>query len=670
MTKKSSISRHLSATSRKAADTPKALEPEETRGIRPLFRRAALLPVLLIVLVSFTVYCGALLNGFVYDDDAQVIENFWIRDIGFLPKLFLTDVWKFYGEGASNYYRPVMHIIYMINYHIFGLAAWGFHLVNILFHAGVSVLVFFAASRLLGQSSANPPIPPLAKGEGGRVFSPPFMAALLFAVHPVNTEAVTWVAGLPELSFTFFYLLSLYLYMQETDDGRPSMTALLLSAVSFFIAALSKETALTLPIVLLAYDSVFQKGHARLAGRLKRYVPYLAVVGLYFAMRLNALETFAPLRRHTELSAYQCVINIFPLFSQYLEKLLFPVNLSAYYPLHPIATLLTVRGILSFAITAAFIGATFLAARKNRAAFFGLVLIVVPLLPVLYIPGLGENSFTERYLYLPSVGFSILIGLGVRKASEKPVRSWAVATAFSVIFGFYSLGTVLRIPVWRDNFSLWSDTLPKASDAAIPHSLMGDVFLFRGQNDRAVEQYKAALRIRPNLVIAHTNMAVAYKNLGLIDQAIMELQTAIELNPSSATGHASLGVIYNDSGMTDKALDELQSALKLNPYLPGAYIGLGDVYSSKGMMDEAIHQYQEGLRINPEFADARNNLGIAYARKGQLDKAIEQFEAATRLTPDDAMYHFNAAKAYKAKGMADKSEEHLRRARQLEEGKR
>jgi tetratricopeptide (TPR) repeat protein len=669
MKKKGFPSQDNPASARYAVGNRKASEPGETRSRRSFFRKTILLPVLLVVLVSCAVYSRALSNGFVYDDDAQVVENFWIRDFSFLPKLFLTDVWKFYGEGTSNYYRPIMHVVYMINYHVFGLAAWGFHLVNILFHASVSIMVFLISSKLLGTSGSHPSGSPSSRGEVGRLFTPQLIAALLFAVHPINTEAVTWIAGLPELTFAFFYLLSLYLYMGGKDDGSPSATTLLFSAASFFIAALSKETALTLPIVLLVYDSVFQKGRVLLVDRLRRYAPYLAVVGLYFAMRLNALETFAPLRRHTDLSVYQYVINVFPLFSQYLGKLLLPVNLSAYYVLHPIAALLTTRGIFSLVATAAFAGAMLLAARKSRVAFFGLALIVIPLLPVLYIPGLGENSFTERYLYVPSAGFSLLIGLGILKATQKPGRRWAVVSAFCFILCLYTVGTVLRIPVWRDDYSLWADTLPKAPDGAIPQSLMGDVFLFSGQNDRAVEQYKAALRLKPNLVIAHTNIAVVYKNMGLIDQAIQELQTAIELNPSSAVAHASLGVMYNETGMKDKALDELHSALELNPYLPGAYVSLGDVYSSQGMIDEAIRQYQEGLRINPDFAEAYNNLGIAYASKGMLDKAIRQFEAAIRLRPDDPMYHLNAAKAYKAIGRVEIAEEHLRRARQLEEGK-
>ncbi len=632
---------------------------------RPAPKLKALIPSVIILLICFAVYFSALTNGFVYDDDAQVIENFWIRDMGFIPKLFLTDVWKFYGEGASNYYRPVMHLLYMFNYHIFGLTAWGFHLVNILFHAGVSVLVFLIASRILGKTSSDGPASAFAP-----FVSPPFLAALLFAVHPINTEAVTWVAGLPELSFTFFSLLSLYLYMRSTDKGNLSMAALFLSSLSFFFAALSKETALMLPVLLAAYDYAFRRDSVSFTGRLKRYAPYLAVAGVYFIMRFNALEVFAPLRRHAELSTYQYVINVFPLFARYLEKLLWPANLSAFYVLQPISKLLSVRGMSSLLVTMVFLTVAFILRKKNPAVFFSLVLIAVPLLPALYIPGLGENSFTERYLYLPSVGFAMLATLGIVRVFSAIGHPAVAKAILFLIIGLFSAGTVLRIPVWKDNLSLWADTLPKAQGSAIPQALMGDALLGLKRYDEAIGHYEAALRINPNLMVAHLNLGVVYKEKGLLDEAIEQFRIASRLNPRSAGAHTNLGVAYGNKGWNDRAIEEFRTALRLNPYLAGAYMALGDVYSSEDMIDEAIAQYQEAIRINPDFADAYNNLGIAYGRKGMFMKAVELFETAAKLRTDEPAYHYNAARAYQEMGMGDKAREHLKRAAELEAGTR
>lgn len=232
--------------------------------------------LIVLLLASFSVYANALTNGFVYDDNWQVLKNEWIKDVKFIPQIFSESVWAFEtGHLSSNYYRPFMHSIYMINYHIFGLSPWGFHLINILFHYGVTVLVFFITFEFLEKSS-----PSVSKTS----LLPSLIAALLFATHPIHTEAVTWVAGIPDLSFTFFSLLSFYFYARsQTTINYFS------SIVSFSIAVFCKEPALTLPIFFVAYDYFYRKDENRLSARLARYIPFLSVAIIYLILRSHAL---------------------------------------------------------------------------------------------------------------------------------------------------------------------------------------------------------------------------------------------------------------------------------------------------------------------------------------------------------------------------------------------
>ncbi len=216
------------------------------------------IPILILLSVSFAVYFNALAGDFVYDDEIQIVENLWIRDIRNIPAIFFKGVWSFQSETVSNYYRPLMHIVYMLNYHLFGLKAWGFHLVNILIHCGVSVLVFLVIRRLLPEHRAL--VSPA-------YLSPPFMAAMLFALHPIHTEAVTWISGLPDVAFTFFYILSFYIYVKSKAVLSGSY---LFSVACFAVAALFKEPALTLPVILLAYDYIFREERAGLT-YVKRY---------------------------------------------------------------------------------------------------------------------------------------------------------------------------------------------------------------------------------------------------------------------------------------------------------------------------------------------------------------------------------------------------------------
>jgi hypothetical protein len=171
----------------------------------PMRKRIPALLIFIIFLVCLAVYCNALFNDFVYDDNDQVLENHWIRDVKYIPDIFTKSVSGFWGETTlSNYYRPLMHLIFMFNYYVFGLRPWGFHLVNILFHAGVSVLVFVIIWRLLRASSSSSKRD--EKGFIRALQSPAFAGAMLFATHPIHTEAVAWVAGIPDLSYTFFFL--------------------------------------------------------------------------------------------------------------------------------------------------------------------------------------------------------------------------------------------------------------------------------------------------------------------------------------------------------------------------------------------------------------------------------------------------------------------------------
>ena len=220
------------------------------------------IPIMILLLVSFAVYFNALFGDFVYDDKEQVVNNPWITDISNIPTIFSRSVWSFQpGLSTWNYYRPLMHIVYMLNYHVFGLKPWGFHLVNILFHCGVSALVFLIIRGFLTEHRVT---------TSSVYLSPPFMAAMLFASHPIHTEAVTWVAGLPDVAFTFFYLLSFYLYILFREGAK---TGYLFSILSFSVATLFKEPALTLPIMLIAYDYQMKKFDETLLVGIKRYIP-------------------------------------------------------------------------------------------------------------------------------------------------------------------------------------------------------------------------------------------------------------------------------------------------------------------------------------------------------------------------------------------------------------
>jgi tetratricopeptide (TPR) repeat protein len=553
------------------------------------------------------VYCNTLFNGFVYDDNGQIIENRWIKDLNFIPVIFTKSVAGFSVGSAVSYYRPIMYLIYIFNYHFFGLDPWGYHLVNILLHCVVSILVFMVAAKLLDKPTVS----------GTRYVLPPsFIAAILFATHTIHTEAVAWVAAVPDLSYALFYLLSLYLYMRAADNDSPlKKPYYVLSIVSFFVAALCKEPALTLPFILFIYDYTCRKAKiSDLFKRLINYVPYLIVAAVYFVLRWRALGGLAPSVKH-EMSAFQYAINVFPLFSDYLGKLLIPINLSALYTFNPISSLFEGKAVFSLSITTLFLGGCVIAYRKNRLVFFGLMVIVVPLLPALYIPGLADSPLAERYLYLPSVGFVLLAGIcyswTMSKVPKKAVFSIVLAVAV-----LYSVGSISRNKVWRDDYSLWSDVVRKNPDSAMAHGNLGYAFYKRGMMDEAIEQYLTGLQINPEIRDAHLNLGAAYTAKNRLDEAMMQYQVELSRDAASFPAH----------------------------------VNLADVYERKGLISQAVEEYRVALRIAPDSARAHSGLGILLVINGQVDEGIGHLEAAVRLAPDNAAYMTNLEKAYGLKG--------------------
>lgn len=596
----------------------------------------------LILLAAAAVYINILPNGFVMDDFFHIHENSWIKFARFTPEIFTTSFWGVDG-GKTSFYRPLIYMFFMAAYHLFGLQAWGYHLINIVFHAGTSVLVFLLAARFLKNSPAH---------TGSYSLILPFLGGLLFATHPIHTEPVAWVSGVIDVSYSFFFLLALILYIKTSDQGRLFGPAHIFSVISFFLATLCKEPAVTLPAFLLLYDFAFpQKKPWSYYGW--KYLPFLAAAGFYFLLRTNALGGFAPARVEVDLTLYQCIINIPVLFSLYLEKLLLPVNLNVWHVFHPVDSLLTARGSVSLLVGLAYLGISGWTLLTSRRTFFCLMLILLPLLPALYIPNLSqgvENAFAERYLYLPSAGFVLLIILFLHWAMANKPKSIPLITAccFGLVV-LYSFMTVNRNPDWKDMRTLWTDAAEKSPESAAPRAALGDDYRLNGMYEQALEQYTIVLQKHPNHAGIYASIALTYASMDQIDMAIDYYGKALLAGPQhnveAANIHNNLGVSYIKKGEVNKAMEHFQQAVAVNPQFAQAHNNLGLSLSSSGRQDQAIDAFKRAISLKPDFVDAYVNLGIAYGRQGSLDQAIVHFQAALALAPDNPVARQNLQRA-------------------------
>lgn len=473
--------------------------------------------IIIISIISIEVYSNSLFNSFVYDDPFQILNNKWITSFKYLPQIFTSDVWGFAGNGGSNYYRPLMHVIYMLTYNLFGLKPIGFHLVSVLLHTIVCIFVFLVGVKLFKKDYVSQDTP--------FFLFPPFIAAVIFAVHPIHTETVAWAAGVPDLSCSLFFLASFYFFIRGRESNQT--VPILVSAFFFFLAMLCKEPGLTLPAVLIAYDLSGTQSGNNIKTYFKRYTPYLIAAGVYLLMRFNALKGFVPAEKHSGAGQF---INIFPLFGKYIERLLFPVNLSICYGFKPIGSMLEPRIIFSFFLAVFFVFIIFYSFKKNRKAFFAFTLLLVPLLPAFYVTAIGQSGvFAERYLYLPSMGFVFLLSSGIHYGLKEKRRTSAVFFLLMVIL--FSYGTIKRNEVWRGNYTLWTDTVKKAPDEALPHYNLGNVFVSDNKMEEAQKEYETAIRLDPSNADAHNNLGILYVRKGLLDKAIENFKVAVSLQP-------------------------------------------------------------------------------------------------------------------------------------------
>jgi len=655
--KDSTSERHVKQ--RRHPDTLKSTRTHPQESNLHRFSQRSLLMFLVIVLLSFAVYFNALFNGFVYDDELQVLENPWIKDVRNLPDIFSKPSWSFIYVNAANYYRPLMHVIYMLNYYIFGLKSWGFHLVNILFHVANSILILIIGNRLLIKSST------ISVHKTSPFFSIPFFTAILFAVHPIHTEAVVWIGGITDLSFTFFVLLSFYFYIKS--GASMISNNMVLSVSSFFLALLCKEPAVMLLGIFMLYDFAFREGKNEISICLKKYVPFLVILGIYFIIRYHALGQLIPEKAY-DMSSFQYIGGMVDLFAKYLNKLILPIDLNAFYAL-PTSVSFDLNWIFSLVAVILFVIVSVIAIRRNRYVFFGLAVIAVPLfIPILFFQSIGGGAvFAERYLYLPSLGFVLLVSVFfVWVRGKFHQYNFILITALTILVSLYSFQTISRNRVWKDMITLCMDIIKKSPNAELPRGNLGNALLDGGRVDEAIDQFQTIIsKIDPNSENAYYNIGRALKKKGLFKDAITAFQKAVSLNPNDLDARLLLAGAYAKSGMIDKALQEYGTLKGWEPNSPLTFTKFGNELEKEGLADEAIQQYKKALTLNPNFAASHYHLALAYQKSGQLDQALKHMETLVRIQPNESSFQNLLGIVYEQRGLNDKAIEQFQLAVKL-----
>ena len=617
------------------ADNPESPATTGHAGSRQAVRHRDTLLITALILCAALPYLNTLLNGFVYDDNRQVLDNPYLKSFHFLPQVFGTTVWSFVGmQGVSNYYRPMMTFGYAVCYHLFGPLAYGFHLVNVCLHVGVALLVFVVARRLFKDRAVA------------------FVAACLFALHPIHTEAVAWVAAVTSLEVTFFYLLTFWLFLSMARPrGGISPWVKLAALVSFALTIFSKEQALTFPLLALIYEHFFRDDRAGTTfwQKTRRYGEFWLMDLAYVLFRVEHLGAFAPQIQLSRLGWYPSILSALALAGQYLEKLFWPVELCAYYVFHKGTSIFEPRVLLGIAALAGCLMIFAVLARRNRTASFGFIWFFMTLAPVLDVRYLAGNVFAERYLYLPSVGFCWLVGwAGVKlwRALQGRRSAWryglpATACALALLM---TVRVVARNRDWRSDEALYSQTLKVSPGATNIRENLGVVAWNHGRIDQAEKEWSIALSLNPNSPITLTNLGLVYAKRKQYGQAEKYFREAMLRKPDYTDPHLNLGSLMLDLGRFEEAEWQLRAAVALSPLIPSCHNKLGKLYLKEGRLLEAAEQFLQSVRAARNF-EGYDGLGDVYLQQQDLTRAEQAYAAAAEINPYDSRAHFGLARA-------------------------
>ncbi len=561
----------------------------------------------------FLAYRQALHFGFVSDDKFQILGDPWIASWKFVPAYFTGRAWDLIqGYHGGNYYRPVFLLWLLLNYSLFKLHAFGWHFAAILLHLAVTALVFLLARTLTRDSAAA------------------LIAALIFGLHPAHIESVVWLSGATEALAALFVLASLLCYLKRRQGGGWPWLAV--SLVAFAAGALAQETALILPVVIVAYEWLWRgtspppsnpSGAARrfmlTRGFLGDFWPFIAMTLVYSVARWRALGSLGHELAGVPLAVVFFTIPSILLF--YLKHLVWPFGLSLYYKTDvvrapdlrnffiPLLVLVAIGiGIFAWTRREASSGAG-----QSRSVLFASVWAFAFLLPVLdfalLIP--GEETH-DRYLYLPSVGFAIALGLALRRLRfHRPVILGLPAIPLAgvlTIAAAYGISIPRQDACWASNFDLYKRAFATAPDNDTVQLGLAMSLRDRGEDARAVALYRQILARRPGNSRAAYGLGYTYYWEGNPQKAAKYFERTVALDPSNAGGFFYLGLSLLKLGRTADAEAAFRQAIHLEPDGFAYHLALGLTLSLEGRLAGALREFRAELSNYPEETAARRQL--------------------------------------------------------------
>ena len=571
--------------------------------------------ILFLFLAVLASYFNIFQNKFAWDDEFFIVENINIRE--------LSNVSQFFTEPSpGNLYRPLRGVFYSITYKMWHFNEFGYHLNSLLLQFFVTLTLFFTTLKLTDK----------------KLFS--FIASLFFAVHTIHTERVTNMTGTFDIFGILFFLLSFLFYIKFSKEKKKIFY---FSSILFYILGIfSTEEAITLILILFLYEFSFNYkiNFENFKLLSKRCLPYIIITIFYLITRFFIVGQFGREEYYFEHSFFGTLLTTIKVFVEYILLLFFPLNLAVERYVK-FETSIFSPGFLVSLFAFALIFFFFIKSyKKSRLLFFSIGWFFITLLPFTNLfPQV--TIMAERYLYLPSFGFCILLAIllfQLEKINFMKKYKKNVAMIFLIFLIVFSYGilTIIRNAEWKDDFTLLSSDLQKNPYGTRIHHAIALHYRDKGDYENA---FKYALRA----VELSSKNYNAYENLGTIlayqkkyDEAIKFYKKSLEINPKFYLALNNLGLVYSYSGDFNSSIFYIKKAVEVNPKLAKAHSDLGTVYAKIGKFDLAILEISKAIEINKYEADYYYNLALVYNYLNESEKAVELLKKGLEFEPNNA----------------------------------
>lgn len=602
-----------------------------------------------LVALTFLAYLPAIRGGFIWDDDSYVTSNPTLRSLDGLKAIW-------FRPGATPQYYPLIHTALWIQYHLWQLNPLGYHIVNVLLHSTSALLLWLLLTRLQVAGA--------------------FLAAGIFALHPVHVESVAWITEIKNVMSAVFYLLSVLFYLKFFPLRKEDTPSLMdrfrfygLSFLFFVCALLSKTVTCSLPAALLII-TWWKRGRVR-AKEVLALVPFFAAGlagGLFTAwMEKHNVGAFGEDWHFTLLE--RCLIAG-RAWCFYVGKLFYPYKLIFTYPRWEINTGSFEQYLFPLAALGTLVVLWFLRNRIGRAPLAGVLFFSATLFPALGFFNVYPMRFSfvaDHFQYLASLGIIVLFSAGAAGIFQRQglARPWAAYSLCAVLFCVLAVLTWDQGKIYKNRVVLFSDVIAKNPSSWMGYNNRGAEFVNLRLYDLAFADFNKALALKPDYAEAYNNRGLVYLSQQRYDLALADFNKAIKLLPQFADPYSNRGLLYQLTSKLPEALRDFNKAVRFNPRSAVHYMRRGIVHGMQEEYPLALADFNKALSLNPYLEDGYSNRGFVYLNQKKYDLAIEEYNQAIRLNPSFAMAYKNRSVAYRAMGFYRRSLRDALRAESL-----